>query len=68
MKIFTSAADSKLVAAYEKYRERLYGKALPAPLWKTCAYRANAAFGMAVGAMFIRQSFPNEKRTLVSLI
>ena len=68
MKTFTSAADSKLVAAYEKYRERLYGRALPSPLWRTCVYRTNAALGNAVGAMFVRQSFPNASRILVSYI
>lgn len=68
MHTFTSAADSKLSAAYQKYREQLYGKSIPAPLWRTCAYRTNSALGMAVGAMFVRESFAGESRTTVSVL
>ena len=66
VKTFTSAADSELNRAYQKYREALYGKSLPAPQWRTCVYRANAALGMASGAMFVRHSFNGESRTTVS--
>ncbi|EDV23905.1 uncharacterized protein TRIADDRAFT_26381 [Trichoplax adhaerens] len=63
VKTFTSAADSKLLRAYQKYREALYGKATPSPQWRTCVYRANAALGMASGAMFVRHSFNGQSRT-----
>ncbi|RDD44024.1 Endothelin-converting enzyme 2 [Trichoplax sp. H2] len=59
---FASAGDSMLQAAYQRYRNALYTASAPAPLWRTCAYRANSALGMAVGAMFVRQAFAGESR------
>ncbi|RDD44025.1 Endothelin-converting enzyme 1 [Trichoplax sp. H2] len=63
VKTFAPAADSYLQAAFNRYNLAIGGRQTTGSQGLICSSRTDAALGMAVGAMFVKDSFPGQSRT-----
>ena len=65
LRTFAPAADLSLQAAFNKYNSIMGGQQVTGAQGKICSSRTNAAFGMAVGSMFVKDSFHGQSRKTV---